>query len=277
MTNKRNIWLTGPYLVWIAGFIVLPLLVILFYAFTNAAGEFTFSNITAAVTDVTNIKAFGLTMLLGFLATAICLLLAYPLALCLTKLKIKQKSSVIFLFILPMWMNFMLQMVAINVILEDNGIINMLLSSLGLPNMHIANTFGAILIGMVYDYFPFMLLPIYNTVSRIDKDLINASKDLGASSFMTFLKVTLPLSMPGVISGITMVFVPAISDFAIAEMLGGGKIMLIGNVVEMSFTKGQYFQGSGLALILMLFVVASSLIPGDDEAEASVEGGVVLP
>ena len=176
-----------------------------------------------------------------------------------------------------MWMNFMLQMVAINVILEDNGIINMLLSSLGLPNMHIANTFGAILIGMVYDYFPFMLLPIYNTVSRIDKDLINASKDLGASSFMTFLKVTLPLSMPGVISGITMVFVPAISDFAIAEMLGGGKIMLIGNVVEMSFTKGQYFQGSGLALILMLFVVASSLIPGDDEAEASVEGGVVLP
>lgn len=277
MTNKRNIWLTGPYLVWIAGFIVLPLLVILFYAFTNAAGEFTFSNITAAVTDVTNIKAFGLTMLLGFLATAICLLLAYPLALCLTKLKIKQKSSVIFLFILPMWMNFMLQMVAINVILEDNGIINMLLSSLGLPNMHIANTFGAILIGMVYDYFPFMLLPIYNTVSRIDKDLINASKDLGASSFMTFLKVTLPLSMPGVISGITMVFVPAISDFAIAEMLGGGKIMLIGNVVEMSFTKGQYFQGSGLALILMLFVVASSLIPGNDEAEASVEGGVVLP
>ena len=277
MTNKRNIWLTGPYLVWIAGFIVLPLLVILFYAFTNAAGEFTFSNITAAVTDVTNIKAFGLTMLLGFLATAICLLLAYPLALCLTKLKIKQKSSVIFLFILPMWMNFMLQMVAINVILEDNGIINMLLSSLGLPNMHIANTFGAILIGMVYDYFPFMLLPIYNTVSRIDKDLINASKDLGASSFMTFLKVTLPLSMPGVISGITMVFVPAISDFAIAEMLGGGKIMLIGNVVEMSFTKGQYFQGSGLALILMLFVVASSLIPGDDEAETSVEGGVVLP
>lgn len=277
MTNKRNIWLTGPYLVWIAGFIVLPLLVILFYAFTNPAGNFTFSNITAAVTDVTNIKAFGLTMLLGFLATAICLLLAYPLALCLTKLKIKQKSSVIFLFILPMWMNFMLQMVAINVILEDNGIINMLLSALGLPNMHIANTFGAILIGMVYDYFPFMLLPIYNTVSRIDKDLINASKDLGASSFMTFLKVTLPLSMPGVISGITMVFVPAISDFAIAEMLGGGKIMLIGNVVEMSFTKGQYFQGSGLALILMLFVVASSLIPGDDEAEASVEGGVVLP
>ncbi len=277
MTNKKNIWLTGPYLVWIAGFIVLPLLVILYYAFTNAAGDFTVSNITAAVTDVTNIKAFGLTMLLGFLATAICLLLAYPLALCLTKLKIKQKSSVIFLFILPMWMNFMLQMVAINVILEDNGIINMLLSSLGLPNIHIANTFGAILIGMVYDYFPFMLLPIYNTVSRIDKDLINASKDLGASSFMTFLKVTLPLSMPGVISGITMVFVPAISDFAIAEMLGGGKIMLIGNVVEMSFTKGQYFQGSGLALILMLFVVASSLIPGDDQAEASVEGGVVLP
>ena len=171
-------------------------------------------------------------------------------------------------------MNFMLQMVAINVILEDNGIINSLLSSLGLPKFHIANTFGAILIGMSYDYFPFMLLPIYNTISRIDIDYINASKDLGANGLKTFLKVTFPLSLPGVISGITMVFVPAISDFAIAEMLGGGKIMLIGNVVEMSFTKGHYYQGSGLALLLMVFVLLSSLIPtGENDTEG---GGIIL-
>ncbi len=273
LTNKRSAWLSGPYVVWIAGFILIPLFTIVYYAFTTADGGFTFGNIVAAVTDSANIKAMGLTVLLAVSATAIALLLAYPLALCLSKIGLKYQKVLIFLFILPMWMNFMLQMVAINVILEDNGIINSLLSAVGLEKIHISNTFSAILIGMVYDYFPFMLLPIYNTVSRIDRDLINASKDLGAGSVRTFFKVTFPLSMPGVISGITMVFVPAISDFAIAEMLGGGKIMLIGNVVEMSFTKGNYYQGSGLALILMVFVIISSLISGNDESE----GGAILP
>lgn len=273
LTNKKSVWLSGPYIVWIIGFILIPLLTIFYYAFTTAEGGFTFDNIVGAVTDSANIKALGLTVLLAVLATAIALLLAYPLALCLSKLGLKKQKVFIFLFILPMWMNFMLQMVAINVILEDNGIINSILSYLGFEKIHIANTFGAILIGMVYDYFPFMLLPVYNTVSRIDYDLINASKDLGAGAVRTFFKITFPLSLPGVISGITMVFVPAISDFAIAEMLGGGKIMLIGNVVEMSFTKGNYYQGSGLALILMVFVIVSSLVSGGDETE----GGVILP
>lgn len=274
LTNKKSLWLSGPYLVWIAGFIILPLLTIFYYAFTNLQGGFTFENIVGAVTDTANIKAFGLTLLLAAAATLIALILAYPLAICLAKLGLKKQKVFIFLFILPMWMNFMLQMVAINVILEDNGIINYLLSALGFEKIHIANTFGAILIGMVYDYFPFMLLPIYNTVSRIDGDLINASKDLGAGAIRTFFKITFPLSFPGVISGITMVFVPAISDFAIAEMLGGGKIMLVGNIVEMSFTKGHYYQGSGLALILMAFVVISSLVSGGD---AEAEGGAILP
>lgn len=273
MTNKKNIWLSGPYIIWIAGFIILPILTIVYYAFTDATKKFTFSNIVNAVTDTANLKALGLTVLLATLATLICLLLAYPLAICLTKSRIKNKTLLIYLFILPIFMNFMLQMVAINVILEDNGIINSLLQALGLPKFHIANTFTAILIGMSYDYFPFMLLPIYNTVSRIDKDYINASKDLGANSLKTFLKVTFPLTLPGVVSGITMVFVPAISDFAIAEMLGGGKIMLIGNVVEMSFTKGHYYQGSGLALLLMIFVLLSSLIPTGD---SDTEGGAII-
>lgn len=273
MTSKKNIWLSGPYLIWIAGFIIIPILTIVYYAFTDETKKFTSGNIIGAVTDTANLKALGLTFLLATLATIICLLLAYPLAICLTKSNFKNKNLLIYLFILPIFMNFMLQMVAINVILEDNGIINSLLGALGLPKFHIANTFGAILIGMSYDYFPFMLLPIYNTVSRIDTDYINASKDLGANSIRTFLKVTLPLSLPGVISGITMVFVPAISDFAIAEMLGGGKIMLIGNVVEMSFTKGHYYQGSGLALLLMIFVLVSSLIPTDD---SDTEGGAII-
>lgn len=274
MTDKKNRLLAAPYGLWAIGFIILPLFTIVYYAFTDAQHRFTTDNLVGAVTDPANLKALGITLGLAALATVICLLLAYPLALCLTKLRLKQKSSVIFLFILPMWMNFMLQMVAINVILEDNGVLNLLLSAVGLPTVHIANTFGAILIGMVYDYFPFMLLPIYNNVSCLDNDLINASHDLGASSLKTFFKVVLPLSLPGVFSGMTMVFMPAISDFAIAEMLGGGKIMLIGNVVEMSFTKGQYYQGSGLALLLMVFVLVSSFIT---DGSADDEGGALLP
>lgn len=275
MTNKKNLWLSGPYLIWIAGFIILPLFTIVYYAFTEKRGSFTLENIVAALSDTANLKALGLTLLLAASATLIGLALAYPLAICLSKLKIKQKNFIIFLFILPMWMNFMLQMVAINVILEDNGLINSLLNMLGLKSVHIANTYTAILIGMVYDYFPFMLLPIYNTVSSIDKDLLNASRDLGANPIKTFFKVSLPLSMPGIISGATMVFIPAISDFAIAEMLGGGKIMLIGNVVEMNFTKGHYNTGSGLALLLMVFVVVSSLLT-DSKKEDEAQGGIVL-
>lgn len=273
LTNKKSIWLSGPYLVWIAGFIVLPLLVILYYGFTTAEGSLTLENIVNTVTDTTNLKATLLTVLLAGGATLICLLLAYPLAMFLSRLNMKSKASLIFLFILPMWMNFMLQMVAINVILEDNGIINGILTSLGFERIHIANTYTAVLIGMTYDYFPFMLLPIYNTVSKIDGDLINASYDLGAGRARTFFKVILPLSLPGVISGITMVFIPAISDFAISEMLGGGMTLLIGNVVEMSFTKGLYHSGSGLALILMAFVMLSSLLT-EGKGE---EGGALLP
>lgn len=273
MTSKKNIWLTGPYIIWIIGFIALPILTIFYYAFTTPEKRFTLNNIINAVTDTANLKALGLTFLLAASATLICLLLAYPLAICLTKLKLKRKNFFVYLFVLPVFMNFMLQMIAVNVIIENNGIINSFLSVLGLPTLKIASTFAAILIGTVYIYFPFMLLPIYNTVSRIDKDYLNASKDLGANGFKTFFKVMLPLTMPGVVSGATMVFVPAISDFAIAEMLGGGKIMLVGNIVEMSFTKGHYYQGSGLALLLMVFVLISSLIPADD---SKAEGGAFI-
>lgn len=274
LTNKKNLWLSGPYLVWIAGFILLPLVTIFYYGFTTAEGQFTFSNIVDAVTDSANLKAIGLTVLLAATATVICLLLGYPLALCLSKVGLKRQKAIIFLFILPMWMNFMLQMVAINVILEDNGLINTVLEALGLGKVHIANTFWAILIGMVYDYFPFMLLPLYNTVSRLDRDLINASKDLGAGSVRSFFKITFPLSLPGLVSGATMVFIPAISDFAIAGMLGGGKTLLVGSIVEMNFYKAQYNAGSGLAVLLMAFVIISSLVTGGNDAET--EGGGIL-
>jgi len=258
--KKNRRWLAGPYFIWIIGFIILPLLTIIYFAFTNNDGGFTFENIVAVVSDEYTFKALGLSLQVSSLSTVLCLLLAYPLALALNKLKMKSKSFIVYLFILPIWLNFMLQMVSITILIEDNGVLNFMLSKLGLPELHIMSTKAAIIIGMVYDYFPFMLLPIYNSVADIDNALIDASKDLGANSLQTFSKVTLPLSLKGVISGITMVFIPAISDFAIAEMLGGGKVLLIGNVVESNFAKGYYHTGSGLAVVLMLFVLLSIAI-----------------
>jgi len=269
MTNKKNTLLTGPYLVWAIGFIVLPLFTIVYYAFTDKAHRFTFDNIVNAVSDPANLKALGMTLLLASLATVICLLLAYPLALCLRGLKMKSKSFVVYLFILPIWLNFMLQMVAITILIEDKGVLNFFLGKLGIPELKVMSTQSAIIIGMIYDYFPFMLLPIYNAVSDIDKAVIDASMDLGANALQTFRKVTLPLSLKGVISGITMVFIPAISDFAIAEMLGGGKVLLIGNVVESNFAKGYYNVGSGLAVILMLFVLLSMLVTDRKEVASN--------
>ncbi len=258
--KKNRRWLAGPYYIWILGFIILPLLTIIYFAFTKAEGGFTFENIIAVVTDEYTFKALGLSLQVSIISTVLCLLLAYPLAMCLNKLKMKSKSFIVYLFILPIWLNFMLQMVSITILIEDNGVLNFLLTKLGLPELHIMSTKAAIIIGMVYDYFPFMLLPIYNSVADIDHALIDASKDLGANPIQTFVKVTLPLSLKGVISGITMVFIPAISDFAIAEMLGGGKVLLIGNIVESNFTKGYYHTGSGLAVVLMLFVLLSIAI-----------------
>ncbi len=254
MKNNRR-WLAGPYLIWVVGFIILPLLTIIYFAFTNANGGFTFDNISSVFTNEYTLKALGLSLRIAAVSTLLCLILAYPLAICLNNLNLRSKSFVVWLFILPIWLNFMLQMVAIMILIEDNGVLNYILGLLGLPAARIMSTKAAIIIGMVYDYFPFMLLPIYNSISDIDRGLIDASMDLGANPFTTFRKVTLPLSLKGVLSGITMVFIPAISDFAIAEMLGGGKVLLIGNIVELDFTKGYYNAGSGLAMVLMLFVL----------------------
>ncbi len=266
--NKNRRWLASPYIVWVIGFIILPLVTIVYFAFTRAEGGFTLENLVAVVKDEYTFKALGLSLQVSLLSTALCLALAYPLALCLNRLKMKSKSFIVYLFILPIWLNFMLQMVSITILLEDNGVLNYLLTSIGLPEMHIMSTRSAIIIGMVYDYFPFMLLPIYNSVADIDNALIEASHDLGANPLQTFSKVTLPLSLKGVISGITMVFIPAISDFAIAEMLGGGKVLLIGNVVESNFAKGYYHTGSGLAVVLMLFVLLSIAISERKEETA---------
>lgn len=255
LKNKR--YLAGPYLFWSISFVVIPLLVVFYYAMTNDEGSITFANL-AQITTQENLKALGMSLLLSFVSTAICLLLAYPLAMILSSKNVNQSSFIVLIFILPMWMNFLLRTLAWQTLLEKNGVINGILSFLHLPNIAIINTPWAIILGMVYNFLPFMILPIYNVLAKIDDNTINAAKDLGANNFQTLIHIWIPLSIPGIISGITMVFVPALTTFVISSLLGGSKILLIGNVIEQEFTKGSNWHlGSGLSLVLMIFILLS--------------------
>lgn len=252
--------LSGPYFVWMIGFILLPLALIVYYAFTTADGGFTLDNITA-IADPVHVKSMLLSLKLGFACTVICLLLAYPLALILSNLKIKQQNFVVFIFILPMWMNFMLRILAWRLLLSNNGLVNAFFEWLGIGRVNMLNTPTAVVFGMVYDFLPFMILPIYNSMARIKPDVIEAAKDLGANNIIILFKIIVPLTLSGIVSGITMVFVPALTSFVISDLLGGGKVLLIGNVIEMEFMQGANWNlGSGLSVILMIFVIASMAV-----------------
>lgn len=256
MKNKKKL-LTGPYLFWAVSFIIIPLFMILYYGLTNEKKEFTLLNL-AKITTPENLKALGLALLLSLVSTAICLILAYPLAMILASKSMNQTSFIVLIFILPMWMNFLLRTLAWQTLLEKNGVINSVLSFLHLPTQSMINTPSAIILGMVYNFLPFMVLPIYNVIVKIDKDVISAAKDLGANNVQTFLKIILPLTTSGIISGITMVFVPALTTFVISDLLGGSKILLIGNVIEQEFKQSSNWNvGSGLSLVLMIFIIAS--------------------
>lgn len=253
--NKK--WLAGPYLVWMVGFIVIPLLLIVYYGLTDKSGAFTLENVLSISTPE-HVKALYLSLGLSLVSTVICLLLAYPLAMILRNRGIGQGSFIVFIFILPMWMNFLLRTLAWQTLLEKSGVINGILTALHLPNQSLINTPGAIILGMVYNFLPFMVLPIYNTLAKIDDNVINAARDLGADNYQTLTKILLPLSVPGIVSGITMVFVPALTTFVISNLLGGSKILLIGNVIEQEFTKGSNWNlGAGLSIVLMVFILLS--------------------
>ena len=259
-SNKLKKWLAAPYAVWAAGFIIIPLILILYYVFTGEEGGFTLSNF-AYVATKENIKALGLALWLSLLSTALCLLLAYPLAMILANRNVNQTSFIVLIFILPMWMNFLLRTLAWQTLLEKNGVINSILAFFHLPGISIINTPGAIILGMVYNFLPFMVLPIYNVLIKIDRDVINAARDLGANSVQTFLKVTLPLTTPGIVSGITMVFIPALTTFVISDLLGGSKILLIGNVIEQEFKQtNNWNAGSALSTVLMIFIILSMVL-----------------
>lgn len=252
--------LAGPYLVWIAGFVLLPLLLVVYYAFTNSAGNFTTANVVSIFHKV-HLKSLWLSVKIALQCTLVCLLLSYPLAMILNKVNVKHQNFIVFIFILPMWMNFLLRILAWQLLLSNNGIINALLDFFHLPNIAILNTPAAVVFGMVYDFLPFMILPIYNAMSRIRKDVIEAAQDLGAESYVIFWRIIFPLTLSGVMSGIIMVFVPALTSFAISNLLGGGKVLLIGNIIEADFM--QFFNwnlGAGLSLVLMVFVIASMAV-----------------
>ncbi len=271
-TRKFKRLLAGPYLFWSVSFIIIPLLMIFYYGLTDKDGAFTLLNI-AKITTPENLKALGLALLLSFVSTVVCLLLAYPLAMILSNLGVNQSSFIVLIFILPMWMNFLLRTLAWQNLLEKNGVINVILDFLNLPALEIINTPYAIVLGMVYNFLPFMVLPIYNVLAKIDKDVIAAARDLGANNVQTFLRIILPLSVPGIISGITMVFVPALTTFVISDLLGGSKILLIGNVIEQEFKQGSNWHvGSGLSLVLMIFIIISMALIAkyDKDGEGTV-------
>ena len=290
MKNKLSRF-TTPYVLWMALFVVAPIVMIVIYAFSSASGNFTLENFSdmGLYTVV-----FGRSFKLAILATLICLLIGYPVAYALSREGERFQRVAMVLIMLPMWMNFLLRTYSWMSILENKGLLNTLFQKIGLIDlynniaMHFAadpslyvpidhfqmmNTQGAVILGMVYNYLPFMILPIYSVIIKLDHNLIDAARDLGANSFQVFRSVILPLSFPGILSGITMVFVPAVSTFAISKMLGGGKELLLGDLIEQQFLGGAYDPqlGAAISLVMMIIVVVCMVIMnrfGEGEEQA---------
>jgi len=247
-----------PYLVWMAVFIIAPMVLVLYYAFTNAEGGFSLKSF-AEFADPLYIGVLLRSLWLALICTVICLGLGYPAAYFLASKGFSKANIMLVLFLLPMWMNFVLRTYAWMVILEPNGILHKAMVAIGIANppQMLNNTF-AVVLGMVYNFLTFMILPIYTSLSKMDHSLVEAAQDLGARPGRVFRRVTLPLSMPGVISGITMVFMPAASTFAISSMLGGSMVSLVGDVIEAQFvTVHNWNFGSAISLVLLVFILLS--------------------
>ena len=255
MNSKlRNKLVAAPYTIWMIGFIVIPLIFVVYYGFTDDNNAFTFQNILAFFNPI-HIKSFYQAFKLAFISTLICIVLAYPIALIFRNSKTSKTSFLIYVFILPMWMNGLLRIYAWLSLIERKGVLNLILNHLGLPSINIINTEAAIILGMVYDFLPFMILPLYNALMKIKDDTLNGARDLGANELQVFTRIIFPLSVPGMVSGITMVFIPSLTTVAISYMLGGGLFLLIGNVIEQEFlTTANWHLGSGLSLVLIIFI-----------------------
>lgn len=258
--------ISAPYILWMIAFILIPLAMVAYFAVTTADGAFTLENLKN-VWQYSNI--FVRSIWLAAIATIICLVIAYPAAYILSRASKNAQSTLLMLVMLPMWMNFLLRTYAWMTILGNNGLINTFLGLFGIDSIKMLNTQGAVVLGMVYNYLPYMILPLYTVMVKIDKSILDAANDLGCNGFMTIFKVVLPLSIPGITSGITMVFVPAISTFIISRMLGGGSQLLIGDLIEMQFLGNSYNPnlGSAISLVLMVIVLIIMTVMNQFDAD----------
>ena len=277
--SKLGLKISSPYIIWSGLFIVIPLFLIIFFAFTrsdNGTYTFTLNNFEELMQPM-YFRIFYRSIKLALISTILCLLIGYPAAYIIAKSKASRQSVLLMLVIIPMWMNFLLRTYAWSAILGRNGILNTILTSIGLPAMNILYTDTAVMLGMVYNFLPFMIIPIYTILTKMDQDLINAAKDLGANSTQVFTKVIFPLSMPGVVSGITMVFMPAVSTFVISKLLGGGQFMLIGNLIEQQFMSvGDWHFGSAISIFMMIVILISMALMNKFSDDSGKEGGGLL-
>ena len=264
----------APYSIWSVLFVVIPLVFVAYYAFTDNNFSFTTENITRFFTATSNVSRddgttaevrtylliFGRSLRLAVISTAVCLVLGYPIAYIMARASEKAQKTMVTLIMIPMWMNFLIRTYAWMTILQDTGIINGILGKFGISPIHVIGTETAVIIGMVYDYFPYMVLPIYSILAKLDTRLIEAARDLGCNNFSVLRRVIFPLSMPGVISGITMVLIPSISTFYISQKLGNGKFFLIGDAIEGQYVANNLHFAAAIAFILMIILLSGMAV-----------------
>lgn len=266
--------LDKPYAVWALLFIIAPLCMVVYYAFTDSTGAFSLNSIAQIPSYFSTILE---SILYGLAATVICLVLGYPFAYFISRHSERKQRTTVLLVMLPMWMNFLIRTYSWMTILGDTGVINTALEAVGLSPAKLINTGGAVILGMVYNFLPYMILPIYSVLSKLDGSLIEAAQDLGSNKRQVFQRVIMPLSMPGVLSGITMVFVPCVSTFYITQKLGGGQVVLIGDVIETQFqSANNYNLGASLSLVLMVLILVSLSVMNKFGADDENDGGVII-
>ena len=269
--NKRSSFyakvMSSPYLVWAVLFIIAPMIFVVYYSFTDSAGSFTTDNITALSKYL---PTFLRSIWFGILATLICLVIAFPTSYIISQRTDKVQRTLVLLVMLPMWMSFLIRTYSWMALLQDTGIINSFLMKIGIQPVHMINTGGAVILGMVYNYLPYMILPIYSVMAKLDHSVIEACQDLGGNKINVVRRCIIPMSIPGVISGVTMVFVPSVRTFYISQKLGGGSFDLIGDVIERQFQQSyNYNLGASISLVLMVLILICMAVmnkfSGDEE------------
>ncbi len=286
--KKKTSLLAAPFGVWMAIFTIVPIAIVLWFAFTDGNGQFTFDNVKAifafdaakgeTLWHDSHVTTILYSLWLGFLTTVISLVVAYPIAFSISRASERIQQTMVMLVMLPMWMNFLLRTQAIKSLLSESGLLNQFLGLFGVGPLHILNTDAAIVFGLVYDFLPYMILPLYSVMVKIENSEIEAAQDLGANAWGVFRRVLLPLSVPGILNGITMVFVPSVSTFVISTLLGGSKHMMIGDVIESMFVgvAPDMAVGSALSLVLMALILLSMACTHLVDKSDNEEGGMMI-